>query len=175
MEILATPDQVTLRSWKASDRDSLVKHANNRHIWRNLTDQFPHPYTLEDADFFIDFATNGDERLLHLCIDHAGEAIGSIGITIGRYNKRYTGSMGYWLSQDYWGRGIATRAVAAITKHTFKTRELKRIEASVLSWNPSSVRVLEKNGFLQEGVQRQAMFKGGLFADLLLFGKLNEG
>lgn len=39
-----------LRPWAAADRVSLVAHANNRKVWRNLTETFPHPYTERDAE-----------------------------------------------------------------------------------------------------------------------------
>lgn len=174
MRIPTQISELSLRSFEATDRASLVQHGNNRAVWRNLTDQFPHPYTLADADFFIDFATNGDDRLFHLAIDWQGEFIGSIGITKGRSNKAFTGAMGYWLGETYWGRGIATAAVSAITAHAFGKLQLLRIEASVLSWNAASARVLEKNGFLHEGTQRMAMHKDSSFADLLLYGKLRD-
>lgn len=164
----------TLRSFHPDDREALARHGNNRAVWRNLTDHFPNPYTLEDADFFIGFATNGDERALHLAIDVCGEAVGSIGLSKGRNNRRFTASMGYWIGEQHWGRGLATAAVAAFTEHVFSSMDIRRIESTVLSWNDASARVLLKNQFELEGIQRQAMYKDGELADLLMFSKLSK-
>ena len=99
-----------VRSWRAADLDSLVRHANNRNIWINLRDRFPSPYTIEDARAWIAFTQNA-ERMLHLTIAVNHEASGGIGVELEDDVNRRSGEIGYWLGEEHWGKGIATAAV----------------------------------------------------------------
>ena len=158
----------TLRSWKMEDKAALIYNANNRHIWRNLTDVFPHPYTEADAEFWITFANNAAPSI-HLAIALDGTAIGGIGIIAGEGITRHTGKFGYWLGETHWGKGIATAAARSMAAHAFSGSLFERLEAQVLAWNPSSMRVLEKVGFIREGVMRRSIFKDGQFTDSVLY------
>jgi hypothetical protein len=51
--VLLTLKTCAVRSWRTSDAESLLRHANNRNIWLNLRDAFPHPYTKHDARAYI--------------------------------------------------------------------------------------------------------------------------
>lgn len=75
-----------------------------------------------------------------------GTAIGGIGIEPGSDGFRKSAGIGYWLGEPFWGRGIATEAVKAVTGYAFSEFDLYRIEAGVFGWNPASMRVLEKAG-----------------------------
>ena len=103
----------------------------------------------------------------------AQEAIGSIGLSPGQDVHRYTAELGYWLAEPFWGRGIVSRAVTALTAHAFSQRtDLVRIQAAVFSWNAASARVLEKAGYQREGVLRQSVFKDGVLGDSYMYAKL---
>ena len=78
--------------------------------------------------------------------------------------------LGYWLAEPYWGKGIATEAVRAMTEWGFAHLDINRIFAYVFGWNPASARVLEKAGYLYEGRMRQAVCKDGQMTDLLVYG-----
>jgi ribosomal-protein-alanine N-acetyltransferase len=172
--MLATPMRdVKLRAWASTDRLDLVKHGNNRKVWRNLTDVFPSPYTLDDADAWIARAGSTSAQL-HLAIEFGGEAVGGIGVVARDGNHRLTGRFGYWLGEACWGRGIATAAALAMSRHVLATRELVRLEAPVFAWNPASARVLEKVGFTLEGVHRRSMCKDGVVIDTLMYALIRE-
>ena len=96
-----------VRSWAMSDVDALARHANNRKIWRNLRDAFPHPYTRHDARQFIRSVL---ERIPEttFAIAIGGEAAGSIGFVLHRDVERVSAEIGYWLAEPFWGRGITT-------------------------------------------------------------------
>jgi RimJ/RimL family protein N-acetyltransferase len=85
-----------------------------------------------------------------------------------------TAEIGYWLGEPFWGRGIATAAVAAFTAHAFADLGLRRVFARVLEWNPASARVLEKCGYALEGRLRRSALKDGKVADELLYARLPE-
>jgi RimJ/RimL family protein N-acetyltransferase len=157
-----------LRPWRREDKPALVQHANNRNVWRNLTEMFPHPYTESDADaWFLIAAKPG--RSVHLAIEFRGEAIGGIGIIAGEGIARHTGQFGYWLGEVHWGKGIATAAARAMVAYAFSGSDLARLEAPVFAWNPSSMRVLQKVGFVREGVLKQSVFKDGQLIDSVMY------
>ncbi|MEN6594468.1 MAG: GNAT family protein [Clostridiaceae bacterium] len=82
-------------------------------------------------------------------------------------------TIGYRLNEAYWGRGIATQTVRALTNYLFSTVGLNRIAAYVMPQNVASQRVLEKNGFVREGLLRQANFWTGKgVVDLVVFSRL---
>jgi RimJ/RimL family protein N-acetyltransferase len=171
MRLTTSLDSCVLRSWAPTDRASLVRHADNRKVWRNLTDAFPHPYTDADAGRWIEFANAGG-RDIHLAIAIDGEAVGGIGAIGGTGVDRQTGRFGYWLGEPCWGRGIATAAARALVRLLEDERRFARLEAPVFAWNPASMRVLEKAGFVREGVLRRSVTKDGELIDSVLYALL---
>src|SRR5262245_53470514 len=108
----------SIRPWRADDATSLQRYANNRNIWINLRDIFPHPYTLENAHFFLDLVAK-ENPLATFAIATDSEAIGSIALRLGVDVHRRTAELGYWLAEPFWGRGIMTEAVGAFTSEAF--------------------------------------------------------
>jgi ribosomal-protein-alanine N-acetyltransferase len=159
--------QCTIRSFRVGDEESLVANANDRDIWRNLRDRFPHPYNLGDAAWWI--ANSGTT---HFAIDVDGHASGGIGFDRDEDVFRRSAEIGYWLGKRHWGKGIATAALSALTEHVFATTDIVRLYAGVFAWNPPSARVLEKSGYVFEGRKRSAVFKDGQLVDELLYAKV---
>ena len=161
-------DSGLVRSWSLSDAPSLARYANDRAIWRNLKDRFPNPYTLSDARSFIAHCREEDpESAFAIAVDD--QAIGAIGFEHRGDIWRRSVELGYWLAQSYWGRGITTGAVRAMTEWAFQTWKINRVWAGVFSWNPASARVLEKAGFVYEGRLRQSAVKDGELVDELIY------
>ena len=158
----------TIRDWRKGDEASLVIHANNRKIWQNVRDVFPHPYTNADAEDWIRKASS-EVPMTSLAIDVDGAAVGGIGLVLQSDIFRRSAELGYWLGEDYWGRGIVTEAVGAFTEWSFATFDLCRIYAGVFDWNPASARVLEKSGFEFEGRMKKAVTKEGHTGDELVY------
>lgn len=171
MEIKLT--QSLIRPWQRGDEPSLVRHANNRNVWRNLRDVFPHPYTLQDAEEWITRASTADP-IVNFAIVIDGAAAGGIGLIPRGDVHRHTVGLGYWLGEEFWGRGIMTEAVRAMTEHAFQNADVHRLYACVYAWNPASARVLEKAGYRLEGRMRQHATKEGEKVDELIYGLLRE-
>ena len=165
-----TLKQGTIRPWRLDDADSLARHANNRKVWLSLRDKFPHPYTSEDARKFLE-ATVKSEPITDFCIEVDGAAVGGIGIHLGIDVHRHTAELGYWLGEEFWGRGIMTEAVGAFSDFCFDTFSLRRIYAEPFANNPASARVLEKAGFAFEGRLKNNVFKDGKLLDSLLYSR----
>lgn len=163
-----------LRPWRRGDEASLVRHASNRAVWRNLTDRFPNPYSLKDAEGWIRKNVESESPEDHMAIVVEGEPVGGVGATRQEDLSRLTAEFGYWLGQEHWGRGIATDAARLMVDYTFATFDYARLEAGVLEWNPASCRVLEKIGFELESKQRKSVFKDGELIDRFLYVRLRE-
>lgn len=165
--------EVLLRRWRTGDEASLARHADNRAIWRNLRDTFPHPYRLEDAQRWIASQAELDPPY-HFAIVVDGEAAGGIGLVPGVDVARYTAEIGYWLGEPFWGRGIATEALRVVTGWAFTRLNLIRLEAGAFEWNLASARVLEKAGYHLEARQRMAVTKDGVTVDRLVYVRLRD-
>ena len=162
-----------LRPWSMNDVNSLAAYANNYDIAKFMTDQFPHPYTKENAEIFIAFVTKDDP--VHIfCIDVEGEAVGGIGIILQTGIHQKNAELGYWLGQPFWGRGIVTNAVKKMIVFTFENYDINRIFARPFATNDASVRVLEKAGFVLEARFDNALFKNGQYIDELVYAVRRE-
>lgn len=159
----------TLRKWTKADLGSLMKHANNINIAKNLTDAFPHPYTILSAEAYLNIA-NGMNPAGIFAIDVNGEAVGSIGIYQQTDIHAMNAEMGYWLSEDYWGQGIMTGAIKEMVRYGFDTFDITRIFARPFGTNNASQRVLEKAGFTLEAHFEKTLLKNGEFVDELVYG-----
>lgn len=148
-----------LRPWKIEDKASLCANANNSRVSENLRDIFPFPYTLQDAEYFITNIASNSNNLI-LAFEIGGNAVGAIGIYPDTNTK--DAELGYWLGEQYWGRGMATEAVNAIVEYAFKTLPISRIHASVFEHNKASMRVLEKCGFERETIHLNAILKNNV-------------
>ena len=166
-------ERFKLRPWHPDDAGSLVKHAHNRRIASNLRDGFPYPYTLTDAKRWLNMVGENKDDVI-LAIEVNGEASGGIGLHGLKDVYRYNCEIGYWLSETHWGKGIMSEAVAAMVKHAFTQGSWLRLFACIFENNPSSMRVLEKNGFKPEAIHRKAVMKDGLLMDEHLYALLKD-
>jgi len=160
-----------VRDWRLADKPSLLRVADNRNVARNLAHRFPHPYTEADADSWFVLLANMPQAT-HWAIEVGGEAVGGIGIDIGEGIYARTARFGYWLGEPFWGQGIMTAAVRATSDFVLGHFDLVRLEAPVFEWNPASMRVLEKCGFVREGVQRKGVFKEGRIIDAVIYARV---
>ena len=150
MEIVLT--RCVIRSFRAADATSIARHANNRNVWLNLRDRFPNPYTLADAEKWIAIA-DGAVPETNFAIDVGGDAVGGIGLNLKHDIWRRSAEIGYWLGEEHWGRGIATEAARAMVGYAFANFSIRRLYAGAFEWNPASMRVLEKAGFMDIDIE----------------------
>lgn len=160
-----------VRPWRDQDRAALVRFANNRKVWRNLKDRFPHPYTEQHADAWLALSRSRPQET-GWAIEVEGLAAGGVGLVPLADVHARSAHIGYWLGEPFWGRGIMTDVVRTVTEHAFRERGFLRLEAPVFAWNPASMRVLEKCGYVCEGVMRKSVFKDGEVIDSMLYAKV---
>lgn len=162
-----------IRQWSPADKTRLVELADNRNIWRNMADRFPHPYTASDADEWFNYVSRM-RTPTHWAIEIEGCAAGAVGIEIRRGMYRLSAGLGYWLGEPYWGRGVVTAAVRALVPALFERFDLARLEARVFEWNRASARVLEKAGFTREGTLSRSALKDGRLVDQFLYALIDR-
>jgi [ribosomal protein S5]-alanine N-acetyltransferase len=163
----------SVRSYTLSDAESLAKYADNRKVWLNLRDGFPHPYSVDNAVDFITRATGAKpETNFAICVDD--KAVGGIGFLLHSDVERISAELGYWLGEPFWGKGVTSEAVKAVTLYAVQEHDLKRVYAVPYSGNSSSARVLEKAGYVLEGVMRKSAIKDGKIVDQLLYAYVTD-
>ncbi len=163
---------VRLRKLKPSDSAQLAQLANNKKIWDNVRDYFPHPYSEKDAEAFL--KSQDEEIQQNFAIEYKGEFCGIIGLILQKDVYRKSAEIGYWLGEPFWNKGIATEAVGQTVNYGFQNLKLIRIFAGAFEFNGASMKVLEKNGFKKEGISKKAVFKNGGIWDEHRYAILNN-
>jgi [ribosomal protein S5]-alanine N-acetyltransferase len=168
-----TDGVVTLRPFTMVDRFRLAELADNEKVWINLRDRFPHPYTVTDAEQFIEMAMELHPPQL-FAIEYDGVYVGNIGLNIRDDVYRLSAEIGYFIGEPYWNKGITTRAVNLMCVYGFNELELIRIDTGVFDYNLPSQRVLEKCGFVKEAVFKHSVIKNGKICDEVRYAKIME-
>lgn len=164
---------VAIRSFQNEDREQLARIADNPKVVRYLMNRFPHPYTATDADTWLAL-TRLETRPCNFAIEWRGELVGGIGMDPMADVHAGTAEIGYWLGEPYWGKGLAARAVGLLLPYAFEELLFIRLQAKVFAGNGASMRVLEKNGFVREGIMRKHVSKNGVVLDAVLYAKLRN-
>jgi len=166
---------VKLKKWEPGDAEALAKNLNNKKIQDNLRDGLPYPFTLSDAEAFISAVNNADEDKEYVWAITVDDIVaGSIGVY--RKGSQYfrTAEIGYYVAEEYWGKGIVTEAVKQACSYIFDNTDIVRISADPFSYNEASHRVLEKAGFTFEGTLRSNAVKNGKIIDMKLYAIIKE-
>ena len=166
-------DKVEIRAWRPEDAGQLAAICNNRKIWINVRDRFPHPYTVADAVEWIAY-TLTQKPLQNFAVLYNNQVAGSVGVTPKDDVYRKTIEIGYFVGEAFWGKGIATEAVRLAIDYINNQFSIVRIFAEVFSHNTASMKVLEKNGFHLEGIRKKAVIKDGVIMDDHVWVKFND-
>jgi RimJ/RimL family protein N-acetyltransferase len=162
-----------LRPLQPGDASSLARHADDREVWVNLRDLFPHPYSLADAEAYIaHVAAQQPVTSFGIVVD--GDAIGGVGLMLGHDIERGNAEIGYWIGREYWGRGIITQAIRGATGYAFTALGLHRVFAVPFVRNAASIRALEKVGYVREGAMRRSALKDGQLLDQYLYAAYDD-
>ena len=162
-----------MRPWREGDEESLAQQASNRRIWNNVRDFFPYPYTIRDANAWVR-SNKAYTQPNNFAIEVEGKAVGNFGFTVKDDIYRYNAEIGYWIGEDYWGRGITSDILPVMVGYIFKHFQVNRLFACVLEGNVSSMRVLDKAGFRAEGIHRKAAVKNNQYLDEYIYAILRE-
>ena len=162
-----------IRRWELSDARDLAAALSNKKIQDNLRDGLPYPYTEHDGKEFISAMLSANENdTFAFAITVNGKAIGSIGAFRQTNIHNKTAELGYYIAEEYWGKGIMTEAVKQLCDYVFSNTDIIRIYAEPFAYNIGSCRVLEKAGFQYEGTLRSNALKNGNVLDMKMYSKL---
>lgn len=164
-----------IRQWKMSDAAELAQALNNKNIQDNLRDGLPYPYTEKDAINFIKEMLNSDKNnTFPFAITLDNKVVGSIGVFRNGNIHARTAEMGYYIAEPLWGKGLGTSAVKAISNYVFNNTDIIRIYAEPFSYNTASCRILEKSGFLFEGILHSNAVKNGQILDMKMYALIKK-
>ena len=162
-----------IRKWKLTDAKDIAVALSNKKIQDNLRDGLPYPYSEQDGiDFISSMLSANEDETFAFAITLDDKAIGSIGVFRQQNIHRQTAEMGYYIAEEYWGKGIMTDAVKQICEYVFKNSDILRIYAEPFAYNTGSCRVLEKAGFQYEGTLRNNAIKNGKVIDMKMYSLL---
>src|SRR5690606_21987289 len=125
-----------------------------------ISARLPQPYTNEAAAWWV---STGSKMGIVRAIAKDGELVGSISATDGDVERQKYAEIGNWIAQQFWVEGIASQALAELSKTIFANTEIVRLYAPVFEGNQASARGLEKCGFKLEAILEKAIYKDGSF------------
>jgi RimJ/RimL family protein N-acetyltransferase len=159
----------TLRPWRLDDIETLPEVAGDPDVVRYMNHRFPSPYTRADADAWIRIQID-QPQARNWAIEVDGALAGGIGLTPGEFEHAGNVAIGYWIGKRFWGRGIASDALRALTAHVLATLRPRRLWANVMGANAASARVLENAGYVREAALARAIVdRSGSAHDELIF------
>lgn len=155
---------------------AIQKAASAREIADTMI-SLPHPYLAAEAERYVtrQQAERAAGRSATFIIeDKAGGFFHGL-IELREIEREHSqGELSFWLDIAAWGHGYMTEVVAAVVQYGFEDLALNRLYAYHMLRNPASARVLEKNGFKQEGLLRQRVCKWESFEDVALWAILRQ-
>lgn len=167
-----TDGPIELRKMTNADKYNIAELANNPKIAINLRDGFPHPYTVADAENFLNLYANDQDAMI-FGIFYADQYCGNTGLHREKDVYRRNAELGYFIGEKFWNMGIATKAVKLIVNYGFENTDIVRIYAGVFDYNQASMRVLEKCGFTLEAKLKYRVFKNNVLCHEFHYSKLN--
>jgi len=166
-------DNIVLKPYTHEFAEALALVANNKKIAQNMRDGFPHPYNIKNAHDFIEMCMNKEIQSI-FAIFYQGKFAGSVGLHTQEDVYIKSAELGYYIVEKFWNKGIASKSVRLIVEFGFETLHLTRIYAGVFQNNIASMRILEKNNFVLEGIKRKAIFKNNKILDEHFYAIINE-
>lgn len=164
-----------IREWRIEDAADLAAAVNNKKILDNLRDGLPYPYTKEDGEWFINSMLQSNKNdTFPFAITVDDKAIGSIGVFRKDNIHCLTAEIGYYIGEDFWGKGIGTAALQLTCRYIFEHTDIIRIFAEPFAHNTASCRILEKCGFIYEGTLRANAVKNGSIIDMKMYSLLRD-
>ena len=166
---------IKIRKGQITDAKALAAAVSNKKVQDNLRDGLPYPYTEEDGREYISQMLSADGNdTFAFAITADDKVIGSIGAFRQRNIHSRTAELGYYIAEEYWGRGIMTEAVKQLCGYIFSHSDIIRIFAEPFAYNTGSCRVLEKAGFRFEGTLRSNAVKNGRVIDMKMYSLLKD-
>lgn len=168
-------ERLILREATQEDANDMFVYLSDNEVTKHMgLDPYQTPEgTLDEINWYQSIYNEGTGIRWGITLKDSDTVIGSCGF-LNMQSKHYRAEIGFELSRDYWGKGIAAEALEAVIKYGFQHFQLERIEALIETANVPSQKLVEKQGFLREGLLRHYEFTCGKFDDLYMYSVLKE-
>lgn len=154
--------KIELEKWKSGDYEDFFLLSNDKEMWGNMSDDFPK--TLEESKQIVDFFSNSEDITEYIrAIKIDDKIVGCIAafFETGMYCKN--AEISYWLNCEYRGKGIMPQLIKMFSQCLFTKFDIHRIWARPFESNRASQRVLEKAGFIYEGLMLENVLKNNQY------------
>ena len=170
-------ERLKLNQPTENDIQQIAQILGEDKVYTENTLNIPYPYSLDDAEFFIKEICiksfeNGDAYIWAIRQNDKAQLIGVIELSLDLANAK--AEAGYWLSKEYWNKGLATEALHKVIIYGFDHLEFNKIYATHHLNNPASGKVMQKSGMKLEGILKQEVRKGDRFLDLVRYSILKD-
>ncbi|MFC2080245.1 GNAT family N-acetyltransferase [Bacteroidota bacterium] len=162
---------IYLRKLQIEDSEQLIKLANNKSIADDMC-TLPSPFKKEDADLLINRSL-GEEELIMGIINSSNKLAGVVMLRDFEPCHEQA-ELSVWIGEPFWGKGFGTQAIAKMSNFGFEEKGLNRIYAYCMVRNIASQRILEKSGFLREGLLRERVIKNRIYEDVYMYAILKN-
>jgi RimJ/RimL family protein N-acetyltransferase len=153
--------------------EDLAKAIGDKRVQDNLRDGLPYPYTVKNARDFIETMLSSDESVNYIfAITVDSKFVGCISATRQSNIHSRTAEVGYYVSPEFWGNGIATQAIKFLSDFIFSNTNIIRLYAEPFSRNVASCRALTKAGFEREGTLKANAVKNGKIEDMEMYSMI---
>lgn len=176
--VIVTGKKVILRTFTVNDAQQVTQLvARNKYYWSQFEPlHHDHFYTYDTQYRKIVESLNlmraNREYVFGIFDQETTQLIGQVSLFSMKRLPYASGLIGYSIDEKFVGQGVASEALSLAIQFAFQTAKLHRLEAYVSPHNIGSIRVLEKNGFVREGLLRQLLFINGTWQDHYLYALL---
>lgn len=167
--------RLVLRKVTKEDANSILSYLSDTEVmkyyglepFKSIND------ALDEISWYQSIHSNKTGIRWGITLKEQGMVIGSCGF-LNMVSQHFRTEIGFELSKEHWGKGIAGEAVEAIISYGFEHMNFQRIEALIEPANLSSQKLVEKMGFIREGLLRNYEFTGGKFDNLFMYSLLKQ-
>ncbi|WHZ05592.1 GNAT family protein [Neobacillus sp. YX16] len=168
-------DRLFLRKATKVDANHMFTYLSNKDVVKHMGLE---PFqTLNDVydeiNWYQSIYDEGSGIRWGITLKDSDKVIGSCGF-LNIKSKHHRAEVGFELSKEYWGKGIASEALEAVLRYGYQHFQLERIEALIEPNNVPSQKLVERQGFIREGLLRHYEFTCGKFDDLYIYSLLKD-
>lgn len=169
-------NNIYFRALEIDDYKISISWRQNYGIWKKLGGQHYFVSEAYERNWVEEkiLQPKNNEVILAICLEKNDQYIGNIYLRDIDWINRNAQLHILLGEESIWGRGIGTEVIRKIVNYGFKERNLHRIYSHILATNHASIRIHQKCGFSSEGILRDAVYKNGIYQDLVVVSKLNK-
>lgn len=168
-------DRLILRQVTYDDASSLLKYLSDIDVMKyyGLEPFKSIDEAIEEIYWYKQIFREGTGIRWGISLRGQDQIIGSCGF-FDRAEEHYRAEIGYELSKEHWGKGLASEALRAVIRYGFEQMNLQRIQALIEPPNIPSQKLVERQGFIREGLLRSYEYTCGKFDDLYMYSMLKQ-